>query len=210
MKNRSLLLLVVVLVVFIGILAFILGRKSNSANYETLVNNTTFVRQIAELAALEVHGVSSIKHSNMQNDGSFTDAMRRIFLENTVNYTIPYVAKYGIDMQDRQVVVRTKDSTIEIHLPQPQLLSYELELDKMETSSQRGWLQSASDAEFAQIQKKLYSETRQTLERNQTYLNASKVKVQSIVSDYYRPLGYKAIVVFDGNATLDNPKSAGR
>ncbi len=204
MKNRFLLLLIVILVVIIGILAFILGKSGKPTINESIINNTTFIKQIAELSTLEAHGTSTIKHSNMQNDGSLTDAMRRVFTQNTVNYTIPYIAKYGVDMQNKNVAINTKDSTIEVHLPQPKLLSYELQLDKMETTSQRGWFQSASDAEFAALQKKLYSDTRQTLEQNQTNLNAAKVKVQTIIADYYRPLGYKAIVVFDGTATWDN------
>jgi len=204
MKNRFLLLLIVILVVIIGILAFILGKKGRPNNYENIINNTTFIKQIAELSTLEAHGVSSIKHSNLENDGSFTDAMRRMFLENTVNYSIPYVAKYGIDMQNRNVAINTKDSTIEVHLPQPKLLSYELELDKMQTNSQRGWFQSASDEQFAALEKKMYVETRRTMEQNKTYLDAAKVKVQSIISDYYKPLGYKAVVVFGGDAVLDN------
>lgn len=207
MKNRFLLLLIVILVMIIGILAFLLGKKGKPNINESIINNTTFIKQIAELSTLEAHGTSTIKHSNMQNDGSLTDAMRRVFTQNTVNYTIPYVAKYGIDMQNKNVVINTKDSTIELHLPQPKLLSYELQLDKMEATSQRGLFQSASDAEFTELQKKLYAETRQTLEQNQTYLNAAKVKVQTIISDYYQPLGYKAIVVFDDGATLDNTKT---
>ncbi|WP_447640783.1 MULTISPECIES: DUF4230 domain-containing protein [Chitinophagaceae] len=207
MKNRFLLLLIVVLVLIIGVLAFLLGKKGKPNINESIVNNTTFIKQIAELSTLEAHGVSSLKHSNLENDGSFTDAMRRVFMENTVNYSIPYVAKYGIDMHNQNVVINTKDSTIEVHLPQPQLLSYELQLDKMETNSQRGWFQSASDAQFATLEKKLYTETRREMEQNKTYLDAAKVKVQSIISDYYKPLGYKAVVVFGDSATLDNTKT---
>lgn len=204
MKNRFLLLLIVILIVIIGVLAFLLGRSGKANSYDNIINNTTFVKQIAELSTLEAHGVSSIKHTNMQNDGSFTDAMRRVFMENTVNYSIPYVAKYGVDMQNRNVAINTKDSTIEIHLPQPKLLSYELQLDEMQTNSQRGWFQSASDAQFAELEKKMYAETRKNLEQNKTYIDAARVKVQSIISDYYKPMGYKAIVLFDGDSTKIN------
>lgn len=207
MKNRFLFLLIILLALIIGVLAFLLGRSGKSVVNEKIINNATFVKQIAELSTLEAHGTSSIKHSNLQNDGSFSDAMRKVFMQNTVNYSVPYVAKYGIDMQNRNVVINTKDSTIEVHLPQPQLLSYELQLDKMETSSQRGWFQSASDEQFATLQKKMYSETRQQLEQNQTYIDAAKVKVQSIISDYYKPMGYKAIVVFDPRTTLTTDHS---
>ncbi|MFT4203259.1 MAG: DUF4230 domain-containing protein [Chitinophagaceae bacterium] len=202
MKNRFLLLLIVVLVAIIGVLAFILGRTGKPDNYQTIVNNETFVRQIAELATLEAHGASSIKHSNLQNDGSFTDAMRKMFMENTVNLSVPYIAKYGIDMQNRKVAINTRDSSVEVRLSSPHLLSYELQLDKMETASQRGLFQYASDAQYAQIQKTLYSQTRQNLEHNQTYLNAAKVRVQTIIADYYKPMGYKVVVVFEDSTKV--------
>lgn len=201
MKTRFFLVLILVLIVIIGVLAFLLGRSGKSNSYDNILNNTTFIKQIAELSTLEAQGISSIKHTNIQNDGSFSDAMRKVFMENTVNYSVPYIAKYGVNMQNRNVVINTKDSTIEVHLPQPTLLSYELQLDKMQTNSQRGWFQSASDAEFAALQKKMYAETRQNLEQNQTYIGAAKVKVQSIIADYYKPMGYKAMVIFDGDSS---------
>lgn len=209
MRRFYSLILVLALVLIIVILAFWLGRKTAKPVYESIVSNTTFVRQIAELASLEVQGNASLKHTNLQNDGSFTDAMRRVFLENTVNLAVPYIAKYGVDLQTQDIRQSQQDSTVTVYLPEPQLLSYELRMDRADAMSKKGWLESESSGQYLALQKKLYTDTRHQMEINNTYIEASKVKITKIISDYYAPMHLKVKVVFGKNDDVSNVKPEG-
>src|SRR4051812_2147443 len=66
----------------------------------SLTENYSFVRSIAELASLEVSGITTLTNSNVTNDGSWSDAFRRLLIERTVKLSVPYTAKYGVNMND--------------------------------------------------------------------------------------------------------------
>ncbi|KAK6025897.1 ribonuclease HII [Ostertagia ostertagi] len=150
-----------------------------------------------ELASLEANGVSTFKTTNLTNDGSWTDALRKKFLENTVQISVPYTAKYGVDLKDSAMRIVRKDSIVEIHLPQPRLLSYELRLDRMETTNRSGWLLSPSDERYTELQKKLYTQSRAQLEANSLYLIDSRQRICTILEQYFLTLKLKSVCIFD-------------
>src|SRR5690349_13469684 len=105
-------------------LGYNLGKlTSGPKEYTDLTQNYAFVRSIAELASLEVHGTTTLKSSNVSNDGSWTDELKRLFIERTVRLSVPYTAKYGVDMNDSSLRIIRSDSTLKVYLPQPKLLS---------------------------------------------------------------------------------------
>lgn len=204
MRRSFSLLLILALVIIVGILAYLLGRKANVPTKETFISNTTFVKHIAELSSLEVQGTATLNRTNLQNDGSFSDAMRRMFLENTVHLTVPYIAKYGVNLQEQNISINEKDSLVTIILPQPKLLSYELRLDKADANTKKGLLQSSSDQEYSDVDKSLYTKTRQQMENNPTYIKQSQDKISQILREYYVPFHYKVNVIFDQNLNTSN------
>lgn len=192
---KSLLLLALVLILLYA--GFQFGRNSRKEDKVQLIENYSFVREIAELAALEANGMSKIKTTNLVNDGSWTDALRKKFMENTIEVSVPYIAKYGVDLKDSVMRIVHKDSVVEIHLPEPQLLSYELRLDRMEASNHSGWLVSPSDDRYTEIQKKLYVQSRAQMEQNTLYLNSSRQRICKILEQYFFTLGLKSVCIFD-------------
>jgi ribosomal protein L23 len=185
------------------LLVFWLGKQfgSRSTSQEVL-SNSVVVREIAELASLEVQGVASIKRSNLENNGDWTDNLKKVFLENTVWVSIPYLAKYGVDVNDQNFRVSATANKISIRLPVPKLLSYELKVDRMETSNRKGWFLSQDDETYTDVQKKLYQTSRAQLESNAIYLQQSKDKIRKIITQYYQPFlkDHELEVVFeDGN-----------
>lgn len=198
MKRLYSLFLTLGLVVIIGILTFWLGRKTAKPTYETLISNTTFVKQIAELSTLEVHGNATFKSSNVKNDGTFSDAMKRMFLESTMHLNIPYTAKYGVSLEGQDVSVDDKDSIVTIHLPEPKLLSFELNLGSADADTKKGWFQSRSDADYLSSEKKLYDQSKAQLANNATYKQQCKDKISKLLTDYYEPMHYKVVVDFGG------------
>jgi len=187
------------------LLIFWLGKQFGSRSVsQQILSNSMIVREIAELASLEVQGVASIKRSNLENDGSWADNFKKMFLENTIWVSIPYQAKYGIDVNEKHFRVSVTDKKITVQLPAPYLLSYELKMDKMDVSNRKGWLLSQDDETYTGVQKKLYETSREQLAGNTIYLQQSKDKIKKIITQYYQPFlqDHELEVVFDGEGSV--------
>lgn len=131
-------ILILLFVLIIGTLAYLLGKKNGSVKIENIALNEVLIKEIAELSTLEIHGTATIKNTNLQNDGSLSDNLKKLFLENTVNISVPYVAKYGVDLQQQKITLVPNGKVIMIQLPEPVLISYELILDKTNFSTKEG------------------------------------------------------------------------
>lgn len=197
-------LLLLLLVACIALLAYMLGRKSGNVTIENVATNNTIITQIAELSSLEVQGIATIKSTNLLNDGSLTDQMRKLLLENTINISVPYIAKYGVDLSGQAISVKEKDKVVHITLPEPRLLSYELRIDKADASIRKGRLLNASEAQYNEIQKRLYHQSRTQMEQNIAYKEQCVAKIKAILNDYYHPLQYTVDIRFAPNDQLLN------
>jgi hypothetical protein len=171
-----------------------------------LIENYSFVREIAELASLEVAGVSTFTATNVANDGSFTDAMKKFFAEKTVHLSVPYTAKYGVDLGDSAVRIVRRDSIVEIHLPPPRLLSFELRLDRMDATSREGLLFASRADLYTVFQKKLYTQSRAQLERNGAYLSQTGAGISRLLQEYFMAVGLRAVCIFDLPTAVSIPE----
>lgn len=186
------------------LLVFWLGKQFGSrTTSQEVLSNSIVVREIAELASLEVQGVASIKRSNLENDGDWTDNLKKVFLENTIWVSIPYLAKYGVDVNEQNFRVSATAKKITVRMPAPKLLSYELKVDKMETSNRKGWFLFQDDETYTDVQKKLYQTSRAQLETNAIYLQQSKDKIRKIITQYYQPFlhDHELELVFEDGST---------
>ncbi len=197
-------LILLFLVASVAILAYMVGRKNGNVTIENVATNNTIITQIAELSSLEVQGIATIKSTNLLNDGSLTDQMRKLLIENTVNISVPYIAKYGVDLSGQAISVKEKDKVVQITLPEPGLLSYELRIDKADASIRKGWLLQASEAQYNEIQKRLYHQSRTQMEQNIAYKEQCIAKIRAILNDYYRPLQYKVELRFVSRTQLQH------
>ncbi|WP_126247099.1 DUF4230 domain-containing protein [Chitinophaga rhizosphaerae] len=196
----------VIILFIIGI--FLLGRCTGSGSTvnEKAVNNVLLIREIAELASLEVQGNASFKQSNVDNSGEWSDNLKRVFAENTAWVSVPYTAKYGVDTDSTNFSLTVSGKTVTIRLPPPKLLSFELRMNQMETSSRKGWFTFSNDETYTEVQKKLYDTNRSQLEENVMYQKQSMNKIIAILRNYYTPLGYELKVNFTNSLTdLDTP-----
>jgi hypothetical protein len=177
-----------VILVVLAVLIFWLGKRFGSTNVsQQVISNSIIVKEIAELASLDVQGSASIKRSNIENNGDWTDNLKKTFLENTVWVTIPYQAKFGVNIDEKLFKVQLTDKKIILRMPAPRLLSYELKMDRMETSNRKGWLLSQNDETYTDVQKTLYQTSRAQLENNPTYVQQSKEKIKKVMEQYYAP-----------------------
>jgi hypothetical protein len=201
-KYNSMKKLIVWLVLVLTIvLVFWLGQRSGAriVNEQTLANSL-IVREIAELASLEVQGTATIKRSNLTNDGGWEDNLRKLFAENTVWVTVPYTAKFGVNVNDKNFTVVVGKNDVLVSLPATQLLSYELRLDQMETANKKGWFMFSDDETYTDVEKKLYTTSRQEVEQNNTYREQSKDKIRKIIAQYYAPFKLTVKIKFGDEA----------
>lgn len=196
-RKGCVMITLLLLCVAIGVLAYFIGRNTQPEGYNSLIFNTAFIKDIAELATLETQGSASIRSTNITDDGSFSDALKKLFNERTVNISVPYIAKYGVNLGKQSVKIEKKDSVVTIILPQPQLLSYELKMDGLNIFSRTGILQSIDEQGFIRLEQKLYAQSRAQLEKNDTYKNIAKEKVQKVLDSYYAPMNLRVTLVFD-------------
>ncbi len=188
-----------IVVIAAGIVGYTLGKFFSERDNKTgIIQNYSFVRDIAELASIEVTGTTSLNSSNVSNDGSLTDELKRLFIEKTVRLSAPFVAKYGVDLKDKNLHIEHNDSVLKVYLPPPKLLSYEIHLNRLEASNKKGWFQFQNEETYNSFQKKMYSESRSQLEKNEIYLNRSRDKICDIIQKYFAPLHVKTICIYDG------------
>ena len=199
-------LIIWLVLVLTVVLVFWLGQRSGEriVNEKTL-SNSLIVREIAELASLEVQGTASIKRSNLTNDGGWADNLRNVFAENTVWVTVPYTAKFGVNVNDKNFKVVAGAKEVLVSLPATQLLSYELRLDQMETANKKGWFMFSDDETYTDVQKRLYTTSRQQVEQNNAYREQSKEKIRKIIAQYYAPFNLLIKVKFDDEASQISP-----
>lgn len=203
MRKGAFTLIVIILVAAVAVLAYFLGRKNADVQVEHIATNNTIITQIAELSSLEVQGIATIKSTNLLHDGSLTDQLRKLLVENTTHVSVPYIAKYGVNLDKQQIRLKEQHKTVDIYLPRPGLLSYELRLDKVDASVRKGWLLQASEAQFSQIQKRLYTASKAQLAQNQVYQKQCEDKIRTLIMEYYRPLNYTVHIHFEtGNQLI--------
>ena len=187
-------------ILLVALAFYFLGKKNGSNNTNVaVVQNVSLIKEIAELGALSVNGSTNLKSTNMETTNSFLSRFKNYFGENTLNINIPFTAKYGVDMDDKQVVIDTKDSTVYVYLPKSKLLSLQLKLDEVEAISKTGIFRSLSVEEYIESQKQLYKSVSRNLETNEAYKRLAEKHIQFIIQKYYEPLGFKVECVFSDN-----------
>lgn len=203
MKNS----VVIVLVVLISFSFYLLGKKNGASNTKiSLVENVEMIKQIAELAALDVTGNVKLKISNKEdNDGTWAK-FKNYFSENTLLVTLPYEAKFGVDMSNQKMNIDTKAANVVISLPHCKLLSLQLKMDRMETMTQNGIFTHATMDDLVNAQKKLYAQALLNIENNPEYIKMAEKHISEILSNYYKPLGFTVKCIFENTTAINTLK----
>jgi Protein of unknown function (DUF4230) len=185
------------LILLVAVAFYFLGKKNGSSQVKTdIIQNATLIKQIAELGALEANGTTNIKVTNQGSNTGFWEKFKNYFAENTLQVTIPYQAKYGVDMNNQKMTINTKDSSVIIYLPYCKLLSLQLQLDKINAISKTGIFNTITTDEYLAVQKQLYEECTSQLANNTTNLKLAEDNIRNILQKYYAPLQLKVQCMF--------------
>ena len=197
----------IVMVLLVALAFYFLGKKSGASNTKiSMVENVEMIKQIAELGALDVTGNVKLKISNKEDNDGTLAKFKNYFSENTLLVTLPYEAKFGVDMSNQKLNINTKASTVVITLPHCKLLSLQLKMDRMETMSQTGLFMSATMDDLVKAQKKLYAQALINIENNPAYIKMAEKHITEILSNYYKPLGYSVSCIFENKSLVNNLK----
>ncbi len=181
-------------------LVFFWGKREGA--FETkvsIVQNIEMVRQVAELASLEVNGSTNVKVSNAGNVNDLWGRFKDYFWENTIHVSVPFTAKYGVDLANQKMDVTTRDTSVVITLPPGKLLSLQLRLDELEVMNQNGLFVKTTAADLKDAQKQLYQQALKNLSAQQGLILQAQKHISDILIKYYAPLGYHVQCIFAGD-----------
>jgi len=191
------------LTLLVAVAFYFLGKKNGASDIKiSMVENVEMIKQIAELAALDVTGNVKLKISNKGDESGAWSKFKNYFSENTLLVTLPYEAKFGVDMSNQKMNIDTKASTAAIYLPHCKLMSFQLKMDRMETMAQTGIFTSASMDDLVKAQKQLYTQALQKIEKDAAYISMAEKHIEEIMTNYYKPLGYTVKCVFGEKGNL--------
>lgn len=194
MKSRF---VVLVLTAALALAFYFLGKKNGAGDAKTeIIQNVEIVKEIAQLASLEVNGSTKITVSNKGDNNGYWNKVKNYFAENTLQVSVPYEAKYGVDMRNQKINIDTKAQTIGLQLPPVKMLSMQLRLDKMENMQQTGLFSSITVDAFVKAQKEMYASAQTTLQNHPAYIKLAEDNIRNTLSKYYQPLGYKVNISF--------------
>lgn len=197
--------LIIFLVLIIATAFYFLGKNSGSNEVKTnIIQNTSLIKQIAELSALQVDGSSTIKVSNKGDEKGVWDKFKNYFAENTLHLSIPFTAKYGVDINNVNMKVEQKDSVVIIYLPKCKLLSLQLKLDKVDAMGKSGVFNNITLEQFIQVQKQLYEECNIQLSANTKNITLAETTIKAILQKYYEPFHLKVECVFGSDSPKNN------
>jgi len=183
------------LVLLVGIVAgFFLGKwKGRNETQDLFIDNPTLVKEIAELAVLEVDGNAKLSESNTNVSKSFWNDLTDFLGERTLNVEVPYVAKYGTKLSKSDVkIVKKKNKQVVVEIEKPVLLSLEIRLDRLQQFSKNGVFVFQKDDKLKLPVQKLYSETKKKLEKNTANIALAKKNIEDHLNQYYLTLGIEA------------------
>lgn len=189
--------------ILVAVAFYFLGKKngSNITNVN-VANNVSIIKEIAELAALDVQGNTNINYTNKETDDGLFASLKNLFNEKTVNLTIPYDAKYGVDMSVQNVSIDTKAGIATVYLPEIKLLSLQLNLDRASAMEKTGLFNQLTLDDYLKVSKILYTDARKSLENDEAHKKLAADHIKFILEKYYKPLGLKVECVFGKGKVL--------
>lgn len=194
MRNNG---LIIFLVLLISVAFYFLGKKNGNDQAKVdVVQNVDLIKEIAEMSALSVAGSTNLKMTNRGDNDGFWNKFKNYLSESTLQVSIPYEAKYGVDMTNQKVEIDTKAGTAKVFLPPCKLLSLQLRLDKVDAISKTGILTTATIDDYVKAQKQLYEEANNALANNAGHIRLAEEHIRFILEKYYSPLGLKVECVF--------------
>jgi len=199
--KRGIIIVAAILLLLFAVykVAFEWGKDAGKS---TFIQHYEIVKDIAELGGLEVDGVAKYKTTNKEDAATWTALFNNFAFEKTVALDIPYIAKFGIDLNIDTFTITNSEKAITVRLPEPTLLSLEMKLDKVSNMQKSGLLVVEDSELYLKAQKELYQKTRIELEQSTDKKERAKASLRKIFTKYFAPADKEVIVVFGNETSL--------
>lgn len=143
------------------------------------------VEEVFDLQTLEVHGIAQLEYS--EKDHHFLSHFTNPLFAKEYQWYVPFQAVYGISLKNTRSF-KFFNSKIYVDIPQPELLSFDLQMHKKKIISKEGWLVLQKDTKFLTFEKKIYEKQKMELLNNQEFKEKAKKEAQTKILELLKPL----------------------
>ena len=189
MKKILFFLIAVIILVSVGLVSFLKGvdkvRDGLIANYPT-------VKNVVQGATTEFFDSLLVTTITKAENPALFELLKGDSKSDTVELTIPYYGRYGIDLSARNFRVFRDGKTVEVWLPAVKLTYCELKFERMMVNGTTG-----KGENYSQLKSKLYEVLIPQLEKNRANQKAAKTTVAKAVMFYFIPYGFDLKLYID-------------
>ncbi len=177
MKKILVITLIAILTTAGVVIGFIKGadkvRNGLIANYPT-------VKNLVQGTTVEFDSVISVSLTKADDETLF-NLLNTDSKADSVSFSIPYYARYGVDVTVRNFRLFRKEETVEVWLPDTKLQYCELKFDRMILNGK------AASNNSAIVRAKLYEYLIPVLEKNKINRKVSKTATVKALMYYFMP-----------------------
>lgn len=193
MKRILLFLIAVIIIGSVALVSFIKGvdkvRDGLIANYPT-------VKNIVQGATTEVYDSLLVTTVTKANNEELYNLLKGDSKSDTIELTIPYYCRYGVDLSVSNFRVFRDKKTVEVWLPAIKLIYCELKFERMMVDGNSG-LQLLQGDNYPALKNKMYETLIPQLEKNKPNLKAAKTTVAKAVMFYFMPYQFDLKLYID-------------
>lgn len=192
MKSKAILIAAAII---LSAAAFVLGLYLGANKVrEGLIANYPLFKKIISNTETEVDSAMFIALNPTEQPALFNLFNTN---EGKVELTIPYHAKYGMDLEAKNFKTDRVKNDVELILPRVYLLNYAVAFDKILVNGKPSW-KIFSDPKTFEIYKPQIEElVRLPLEKNKSHINEGKKNITTTAMWFLMPYKYNLRVFFN-------------
>lgn len=192
MKTKAILIATAVMM---SATAFILGLYLGANKVrEGLIANYPLFKKIISNTETEVDSAMIIALNPTEHAALFNLFHNN---EDKVELTIPYHAKYGMDLEAKNFKTDRVKNEVEIILPRVYLLNYAVAFDKILVNGKPSWKIFSDPKTFETYKPQIEELVRLPLEKNKAHLNEGKKNIAITAMWFLMPYKYNISVFFN-------------
>lgn len=177
MKKILVIILIAILTTAGAVIGYIKGAEKVRNG---LVANFPTVKNLVQGTTVEFDSVISVSLTKTDDDVLY-NLLKLDSKADSISFSIPYYARYGVDLTVRNFRLFKNEETVEVWLPDTKLQYCELKFDRMILDGK------AASNHTAQSRAKLYEYIIPLLEKNKTNRKASKTATVKALMYYFMP-----------------------
>lgn len=158
---------------------------------EYILKYLNAVEQTFDLHTIEVTGIAELKYT--EKDEHLLSSLTNPLFSKEYHFFIPFQATYGINLKKIKFL-NFYQSKIYVNLPNPELLTFDLQLHKKRILTNEGWLVFSRDDKFVNFEKKIYEKQKSELKSNQEFkkmaLEEAKTKIKELLKPLNMPVDF--------------------